>query len=71
MVDFMIEICKDKQLDTIYRVMLLDNYLAIKLFKKMGFAIEYLEENALKATLKLKEELDYTRNTKRMEMEGD
>jgi acetyltransferase len=56
MLDFMIEICKDKKLETIYGVMLADNYQAIRLMKKMGFTIEYLNDGTVKGTLNLKEE---------------
>ena len=56
MVDYMIEICKDKGLETIYGVMLPDNYRAIGLVKKMGFTIEYLDDGTVKATLNLREE---------------
>jgi acetyltransferase len=56
MVDYMIEICKDKGLETIYGVMLPDNYRAIGLMKKMGFTIEYLDDGTVKATLNLREE---------------
>ena len=55
MMDYMIEVCKDKGLETIYGVMLPDNYRAINLMKKMGFNIKY-EEDVVKATLNLKEE---------------
>lgn len=55
MVDYMIEICKDKRLDMIYGVMLPDNHRAINIMKKMGFTIEYTNGIA-KATLNLKEE---------------
>jgi acetyltransferase len=54
MVDYMIEICKDKGLETVYAFMLPDNYRAIRLLKKMGFSIEY-EKDVTKATLHLKE----------------
>jgi len=56
MVDYMIEICRDKKLETIYGIMLPDNYMAIELMKRMGFAIEYLDDKTVKATLNLKEE---------------
>ncbi len=56
MVDYMIEICKDKKLGTIYAMMLSDNYRAIKLVKKMGFTLDYLDDGSVKATLNLKEE---------------
>jgi len=54
MVDYMIEICKDRGLETIYALMLPDNYRAIKLVKRRGFNIQYKDDVA-KATLKLKE----------------
>jgi len=56
MMDYMIEICKDKKLETIYGVMLSDNYQAINLMKKMGFTIKYLSDGTVKGTLNLKEE---------------
>jgi len=56
MVDHMIEICKDKKLETIYGIMLPDNSGAISLMKKMGFTIEYLDHDTVKGTLNLKEE---------------
>jgi acetyltransferase len=54
MVDYMIEICKDKKLETVYAFMLPDNYRAIQLLKKMGFTIERIQD-VTKATLNLKE----------------
>jgi acetyltransferase len=56
MLDFMIEICKDKKLDTIYGIMLPDNYRAINLMRKMGFTIERVDKDTVKGTLNLKEE---------------
>jgi RimJ/RimL family protein N-acetyltransferase len=38
--------------------MLPDNKRAIELMKKMGFTIEYIDNNTVKATLNLKEELN-------------
>jgi len=55
MVDHMIEICKDKGLETIYALMLPDNYRAIRLLKNRGFTIQYRNDEA-KATLNLKDE---------------
>jgi len=55
MVDHMIEICRDKGLETVYAFMLPDNYRAIRLLKKMGFTIEYAKD-VTKASLNLKEE---------------
>ena len=57
MVDYMIEICKDRRLETIYAMMLGDNYRAINLMKKMGFAIEYVGDGTVKGTLNLKREV--------------
>ncbi|HEY6585758.1 MAG TPA: bifunctional acetate--CoA ligase family protein/GNAT family N-acetyltransferase [Candidatus Methanoperedens sp.] len=57
MVDYMIEICRDKQLDKVSAVMLSDNYRAIKLFQEMGFTIESLDDGTQKAVLDLKEEI--------------
>jgi len=56
MTDYMVEICKDKKLETIYGVMLSDNYQAISLMKKMGFTIKHLGDGTVKGTLNLKEE---------------
>jgi acetyltransferase len=56
MVDYMIEICKDKQLETIYGLILRDNKKAIELMREMGFTIEFYDEDTVKATLNLKEE---------------
>jgi acetyltransferase len=55
LIDYMIEICKDKKLETIYALMLSDNYQIIDLFRKMGFTIEYLKDSTAKGTLNLKE----------------
>ena len=54
MVDYMIEICKDKGLETVYAFMLPDNRRAINLLKKMGFTLEE-SQDVTKATLNLKE----------------
>ncbi len=56
MVDYVIEICKDKKLKMINAVMLPDNYRAIKLFREMGFSIESLDDGTQKAILDLEEE---------------
>jgi acetyltransferase len=55
MLDYMLEICKDKKLETVYGIMLPDNVRAISLMKKMGFTVQE-EDGAVKATLSLKEE---------------
>jgi len=54
MVNYMIEICKDKGVETIYAIILGDNYRAINLMKKIGFNIKYLDDGTVKATLNLK-----------------
>lgn len=56
MLDFMIEVCKDKKLETVYGIMLPDNYRAINLFRKMGFTTERVDQDTVKATLNLREE---------------
>jgi acetyltransferase len=56
LVDYAIEICKDMKIETLYAIMLPDNYRAINLMKKMGFTITYLEDGTAKGTLSLKEE---------------
>jgi len=56
MVDYMIEICKDMEVETIYGIMLPDNLRAIGLLKKMGFDIEYLDDETVRGTLNLKGE---------------
>ena len=56
MVDYVIEICKDMKIETIYAIILPDNYRAISLMKKMGFNIKHLSDDTVKATLNLKEE---------------
>ncbi len=56
MVDYVIEICKDMGVETIYGIMLQDNQRAINLMKKMGFTLQYLDDDTVKGTLNLKEE---------------
>ena len=56
MVDYVLEICKDMKLETIYAIILRDNYRAIDLMKKMGFKIEYQTDDTARATLDLKAE---------------
>ncbi len=56
MVDHVIEICKDMKVETLYGIMLPDNYRAINLMKKMGFVLKYQDDDTVKGTLNLKEE---------------
>ena len=53
MVDYMIEISKDKKLEIINAIMLPDNYKAIKLLHEMGFTIESMDDGTQRATLEL------------------
>jgi acetyltransferase len=64
MVDYVLEICKDMKLETIYAIILPDNHRAISLMQKMGFNIKYLDDGTVKAILNLKEEETGVQNTK-------
>jgi acetyltransferase len=60
MVDYVLDIAKEKGIDKVNAIILQDNYRALSLTKKMGFNIEYLTDGTVKATLNLKEEdLDF------------
>ncbi len=56
MVDYVLDIAKEKGIDKVNAIILQDNYRALSLSKKMGFSIEYLTDGTVKATLHLKEE---------------
>jgi acetyltransferase len=56
MVDYVLEICTDMKLETIFAIMLADNYGAIGLMKKMGFIVRYMEDGTVKGTLNIREE---------------
>ena len=56
MIEYVIEICKDKGLETIYGIMLPDNRRAIRVMKDMGFTIEYRDDDTVKGILNLREE---------------
>ena len=56
LVDYSLDIAKEKGVASVYAIMLQDNYRAISLTKKMGFIIEYLSDGTVKATLDLKGE---------------
>ncbi|VVB84385.1 Acetate--CoA ligase [ADP-forming] I [uncultured archaeon] len=56
LIDYMIEIGRDKKIETLYAVMLPDNHRAVKLLKEMGFETTFLKDDTVKATLNLKEE---------------
>ncbi|HLN90148.1 MAG TPA: GNAT family N-acetyltransferase [Candidatus Binatia bacterium] len=56
MVDYTLDLAKEKGLESVYSIMLQDNYRALSLTKKMGFKLEYLHDGTVKAILDLKEE---------------
>jgi acetyltransferase len=56
MVDYVLDIAKEKGVENVYAIMLPDNYRALSLTKKMGFNIEYLSDGTVKGELNLKEE---------------
>ena len=60
LVDYSLDIAKEKGVENVYAIMLQDNYRAISLTKKMGFAIEYLSDGTVKGTLDLAgEDIDF------------
>ena len=52
MVDYVLDIAKEKGVENVYAIMLPDNYRALSLTKKMGFNIEYLSDGTVKAALR-------------------
>jgi len=56
LVDYVLEICADMKLETIYAIMLADNYRAMGLMKKMGFAVKYMDDGTVKGMLSIREE---------------
>lgn len=56
LVNFIIEVSKDKNLETIHAVSLKNNYKAIGLIKKIGFSLEFSDDETVKATMNLKYE---------------
>lgn len=56
LVDYTLDIAKEKGLESVCAIMLQDNYRAISLTKKMGFTIEYQSDGTVKGTLDLKNE---------------
>jgi acetyltransferase len=56
MVDYVLDIAKEKGIEKVHSVILQDNYRALSLAKKMGFNIEYLTDGTVKAALSLKDE---------------
>ena len=56
MVDYVLDIAKERGVENIYAIMLPDNYRALTLTKKMGFKLEYLNDHTVKGTLNIKNE---------------
>jgi acetyltransferase len=56
MVDYVLDIAKEKGLEEIYAIVLPDNARAMDLMKKMGFSFEYLGDGTARGTLNLKNE---------------
>ena len=54
MVDYVLDIAKEKGVENVYAIMLRDNYRALSLTKKMGFNLEYLSDGTVKGVLDLK-----------------
>ncbi len=54
MVDYVLDIAKEKGVENVYAIMLSDNYRALSLTKKMGFNFEYLSDGTVKGVLDLK-----------------
>jgi len=57
MMDYALEIAKEMGVAKVFSIMLTDNYRAISLTRKMGFNLEYLNDNTVKGTLDLGEEI--------------
>jgi len=53
LVDYMIEIAKEKRLNTLYALMLRENSTAIQLMKEKGFKMEWEQGETVKGVLKL------------------
>jgi acetyltransferase len=56
MVDYVLDLAKEMGIESVYAIMLPDNYRALSLTKKMGFQVEYLKDGTVRADLNLKDE---------------
>ena len=56
LVDYVLDIAKEKGIENIFAIMLPDNYRALSVIKKMGCRIEYLSDGTVKGSLSLKNE---------------
>jgi len=52
----MIRIVKERQLESIYGVLLKSNVKGVRFMKKMGFAVQQLDEETVKAILSFMKE---------------
>jgi len=57
MVDYVLDIAKEMGVESVYAIMLPNNYRALSLTRKMGFDLDYLGDGTVKGTLNLKEEI--------------
>jgi len=67
LVDYVIEICKEKGLETVYGVMLPENRKAIELVRNLGFKLTCMEDGTIRGTLNLKEEELPTKSVEKAE----
>jgi len=56
LVDYTLDIAKEKGVESVFAIMLQDNYRALSLTRKMGFTIAYLDDGTIKGELNLKDE---------------
>lgn len=56
LLDYVLDICKEKKVETLHAFIMADNHQSIKLFKTMGFKIKPEDMSIIKATLDLTEE---------------
>ncbi|MEM2987752.1 MAG: GNAT family N-acetyltransferase, partial [Candidatus Bathyarchaeia archaeon] len=56
LVDYVIEICRERGLESVYGIMLPENQKAIELMRNLGFQLKYMEDGTIMGTLNLKEE---------------
>ncbi|HMK95624.1 MAG TPA: GNAT family N-acetyltransferase [Candidatus Limnocylindrales bacterium] len=56
MVDYVLDIAKEKGVENVYAIVLPDNTRALSLLKKIGFNFEYLGDGTDRGTLNLKDE---------------
>ena len=61
MVDYVLDIAKEKGVEDVYAIVLPDNSRALSLLKKIGFNFEYLGDGTVRGTLNLKNEDSDTR----------